>query len=337
MFLMVINMELLKKIFLFIIAFFLLFSNTQALEQNYLELNSEIALVYDLNTEELLYTKNITKKTPIASLTKILTTITALDLIKDLNYKVTITKDMLKNITQNASKAGLKVGDVLTYEDLLYAALLPSGADATQSLAIALTGSVSNFVKKMNEQASLIGMTNSHFLNTSGLDIEGQYSTAEDVLKLLKYALNNSTFKEIFTTRKYVLQNGLEIHSTIQGYEEALEIEVERIIGSKTGFTDYAGLCLASLVEVANHEILIITIKAPYVKNEYYNLKDHLAIIDYLDSNYLLELEPENEQNLNYIEQENSQEKKELYWLGGIPIIIILVLIFKINKKSKVY
>ena len=65
MFLMVINMELLKKIFLFIIAFFLLFSNTQALEQNYLELNSEIALVYDLNTEELLYTKNITKKTPL--------------------------------------------------------------------------------------------------------------------------------------------------------------------------------------------------------------------------------------------------------------------------------
>ncbi len=264
----------------------------KAIELDLPELYSKYALVYDLTQDEVLYARNIDEKTPIASLTKILTSITAIEKINNLDEKVVITKEMLKGIHFNASVAGLKEGDEVTYLDLLYASLLPSGADATQSLAISLCGSIDNFVLEMNNMAKKIGMNNSYFKNTSGLDITGQYSTANDVLKLLKYALDNETFREVFTTKSYVLTNGLEVLSTISGYEQKLEIDAGRILGSKTGFTDYAGLCLASLVNVGNEEILIITINAPYIRDEFYNLKDHLTIIDYMDSNYIVEEEP---------------------------------------------
>ena len=113
--------NILKIVFFSLIFFFTFFLNVYA--KNFPELNSKIALVYDLNSNEYLYTKNIYEKTPIASLTKIMTTMTALNLITDLDYNITISKDMLKGIYENASVAGLKVNDVVTYKDLLYASL----------------------------------------------------------------------------------------------------------------------------------------------------------------------------------------------------------------------
>ena len=322
---------MIKKIILFIII--LLYPLTIDAEILKLpSLNSEIALVYDLTTDNVLYAKNINIKTPIASLTKIMTTMTALNLISDLDTEVTITKEMLKGIYANASVAGLKEGDKVTYFDLLNASLLPSGADATQSLAISLSKTVPNFVEQMNELAANIGLSNSHFLNTSGLDFNGQYSTASDVLTLLKYALANPIFKEIFTTKEYTLTNGLEVKSTLLGYEKSLEIDTSRIIGSKTGYTDYAGMCLASLTEVANHEIIIITIKAPYIRNTYLNLKDHLAIISFLDANYLVQ-SPLNVIDDPIIEKENQSKTNNIIGILSIPLIIILIVIASQNKK----
>ena len=160
-----------KKFFLFIIL--LIPFNVIALE--FPEINSDKAIIYDLTDAKILYEKNSITKTSIASLTKILTTITALENITDLNTYVTITKEMLQGIYWNASVAGLKVGDKVTYQDLLYAIMLPSGADAAHSIAIALCGSQGAFVTKMNTLAQNIGMANSYFLNVTGLDKEGQY------------------------------------------------------------------------------------------------------------------------------------------------------------------
>ena len=137
------------------------------------DLNSKNVIVYNKDEGKIIYEKNADEKTKIASLTKIMTTIIAIENIEDLNEKVTITSSMLNGIPYDASTAGLKVGETYTYDELLYASMIPSGADATQALAISLTGSIKNFVKKMNDKAKELDMENTNFINTTGLDEEG--------------------------------------------------------------------------------------------------------------------------------------------------------------------
>ena len=181
-----------KKILLFILL--LLFPiYTSAL--TYPTLHYKSALIYDMTDNKLLYELNTDEQRSIASLTKIVTTITALESISNLQDEVTITNSMLSKVRWDASIADLKAGETYTYEDLLYASILPSGADATISLAISTSGSIDNFVKKMNELTDRIGMTNSNFVNVHGLDEKGHYSTASDIQKLLLYCLKNPKFK----------------------------------------------------------------------------------------------------------------------------------------------
>lgn len=262
--------------------------NVLALEMP--EITSDKAIVYDKTRGKVILEKNSEEITSIASLTKILTVITAIENIDDLEEIITITSPMLNGIYWNASVAGLKVGDKVTYRDLLYAAMLPSGADATKVLAISIAGNVNAYVEKMNELAAKIGMDKSHFVNVTGLDTKNHYSTVEDVLTLLNYALDNETFKEVYTTREYTLTNGLVVESTLQLYLEKKDYDISKILGSKTGYTDNAGTCLSSLFEVQGHDMLVITVGAPFDKIEQYNLVDNLSIIDYMEENYVAEV-----------------------------------------------
>lgn len=250
-----------------------------------IDLNSKNAIVYNLDEEKILYEKNADSQTSIASLTKIMTTILSIENIKDLDESVTITSSMLSGIPYDASTAGLNVGDKLTYKDLLYSSMLPSGADATQALAVSLTGSVSNFVEKMNEKAAELNLTNTHFANTTGLDEQGHYSTAKDVLTLLNYALKNKTFKTIFTTKYYTTTNDLSLKSTLDGYNRTLNYDLSYVLGSKTGFTDEAGYCLTTLSNIDNTNIITVTINAPTTGNSK-NLIDLNQIHDSLKDNY---------------------------------------------------
>ena len=210
-----------RKFFRIVIIFFIIIillnpSFLYALE--YPELNSQIVEIYDLTDEKVIYEVDSFKETSIASLTKIATTITAIETISNLDEEVTITWDILNTVPWDASKAGLQAGDYVTYRDLLYASMLPSGADATNSIAILSSGSIDNFVIKMNELAKNLELNNTHFVNVTGLDEDGHYSTADDVRKLLSYALKNELFRDIYTTREYTLSNGLEVESTIIKY-----------------------------------------------------------------------------------------------------------------------
>lgn len=273
-----------KKIILFIMCLFTFTINVFALDEP--KLYSKNYCLYDLTDNKIIYEKNIQEKTNIASLTKIMTTITAIEKISNLNDYVTITSLMLSNIKYDASLAGLKVGDKLTYKDLLYASILPSGADATQALAYSLSGSISNFVNDMNTLAKKIGMENSNFVNVTGLDIDNHYSTINDLLKMLQYALKNDTFKTIYTTKSYTLTNGLVVDATVKKYNNLMKLDISRIIGSKTGYTNKAGLCISSLFESNSHEFLFISTNAEFIYGNYYNLKDNLNIISHMDSNY---------------------------------------------------
>ena len=200
-----------KRIFIILILFFPIIVNALDFPETY----SDSLIIYDLTDDNIIYSVSENSKRSIASLTKIATTITAILNIKDLSEKVTITKEILDTVRWDASRAGLKVGDIVTYEDLLYASILPSGADATNALAISLFDSIDNMVFKMNELARSLNMNDTSFVNTTGLDAENHYSTANDVLTLLKYALNNKLFKKIYTTKEYTLTNGLVVKSTI--------------------------------------------------------------------------------------------------------------------------
>lgn len=273
-----------KKIVLFILCFFTFIINVFALDDP--TLYSKNYCLYDLTDDKIIYEKNIQERTNIASLTKIMTTITAIEKINNLDDYVTITSEMLSNIKYDASLAGLKIGDKLTYKDLLYASILPSGADATQALAYSLSRSINNFVNDMNTLAKKIGMENSNFVNVTGLDIDNHYSTVNDLLKMLQYALKNETFKTIYTTKSYTLSNGLVVDATVKKYNNLMKLDVSRIIGSKTGYTNKAGLCISSIFESNNHEFIFISTNAEFIYGNYYNLKDNLNIINFMDKNY---------------------------------------------------
>lgn len=273
-----------KKIVLFILCFFTFIINVFALDDP--TLYSKNYCLYDLTDDKIIYEKNIQERTNIASLTKIMTTITAIEKINNLDDYVTITSEMLSNIKYDASLAGLKIGDKLTYKDLLYASILPSGADATQALAYSLSGSINNFVNDMNTLAKKIGMENSNFVNVTGLDIDNHYSTVSDLLKMLQYALRNETFKTIYTTKSYTLSNGLVVDATVKKYNNLMKLDISRIIGSKTGYTNKAGLCISSIFESNNHEFIFISTNAEFIYGNYYNLKDNLNIINFMDKNY---------------------------------------------------
>lgn len=247
---------------------------------------SKNVLIYDMTDDKVLYEKNITDKTNIASLTKIMTTITAIETINDIDKKIIVTEDMLKLVRWDASIAGLKVGDELSYKDLLYASILPSGADATIAIAVSSCGSIEKFVEKMNDLARRIGMNNSNFVNVTGLDEDNHYSNVNDILTLLKYSLKNELFKEIYTTSEYYLSNGKLVRSTISSYNKKLNIDTSRILGSKTGYTLGAKLCISVYFESDGHEMILITLGADRINGKPYNIIDAMELISYVDDNY---------------------------------------------------
>lgn len=276
-----------KKILLLFVCFFPI--SVYALDMP--EINSQAAIVYDMNANTVILEKNSDEVRSIASLTKIMTVLTAIENINDFSATVTITREMLAGIYWNASVAGLKPGDTVTYMDLLYAAILPSGADATQVLAYVVSGNVSDFVTKMNELASRIGATNTHYVNTTGLDQDGAYSTAYDQLLILSYALENPIFRTVYTTKNYTLTNGLQVEASVNKYNRALNLDTSKIIGSKTGNTTNAGLCMSALFYHEDHEMLLITLGAEVIEDVPYNLMDTLSLIDYVNLNYEIPVE----------------------------------------------
>lgn len=268
-----------KKILIILI---LLLFPLNAIALTYPTLHYKNAIVYDLTDDKVLYEQSSNEKVAMASLTKIMTIITAIENIEDLNKEIIYSQTMKNNVAWYASVAGFKVGDRLTVNDLLHGAMLPSGADAVVALAITTSGSIDEFVKLMNDQAKKIGMTNTNFVNVHGLDEENHYSTAKDLQQLLEYSLENETFKKVYTTKEYTLSTGKLIKSTILKTNS----DTTKIIGSKTGFTGDAGLCISVLMNHKNHDIIFITLGAPSNENEPHHINDAVSIINFIENNY---------------------------------------------------
>lgn len=267
-----------KKVVFFLFSLFFFCYSVYA--ENF-DITGEYVSLYNMNEDILLYRKNDTKKTSIASLTKMMTTLVAIEEIDNLDKIVTIKERDFEG-TVGYSKAGFKVGDKVTYRDLLYGIILPSGADAVNAVVNNTLG-YDKFIKKMNETAKKIGMNDTSYANPVGKDDENNYSTSNDLAKLLKYALKNETFKTIFTTKNYKTSNGLNLESTVNRYENILN--TNEIKGAKSGFTKDAGRCLASITTLNNVDYLLVVINSS-TTSPYNAVKDTITIYDYYNNNY---------------------------------------------------
>ena len=230
---------------------------------------SDYVYIFDYESGQVLSEKNSEERMYPASMTKIVTAIVAIEKLPDLDRNVTITAEMLAGLREaNASVAGFAEDDTVTVRDLLYGVALPSGADAANALAYECAGGIDAYVELMNQKAAELGLTETHFSNTTGLHEDDHYSTAREFAEILAYCVENETFREIFSTARYVstptqwYPQGIEMLSTTVSPAKNLGISLDGLIGSKTGFTWEAGHCLAWWAEINDMKIVGINAHA---------------------------------------------------------------------------
>ncbi len=253
-----------------------------------IEVTSQNYILYNLNDNTILLEKESEEKIYVASLTKITTAIVAIENLDNLDEKISITSEHLEGLAAaNATVAGFRLGQSVTYKDLLYGLMLPSGADAAQALAFNISGSDENYVSLMNDFVVKLGLTNTNFTNTTGLHNENNYSTVKDVSKILLYALENETFKEIFTSTSYLTSDkSITFKNSYSAIINNYELNNSYINGAKTGFTDQAGYCLASIGSFEEMNYLLVTAGSDYETKEPNHLIDSISIYDYVANNY---------------------------------------------------
>lgn len=239
--------------------------------------NSRRYIVYDRISKSMIIGKNEDVKSAMASTTKIMTTIVILEK-SDLDETVTVSA---KAGGTGGSRLGLKRGDKASVKDLLYGLMLRSGNDAAVALAEHVGGSVKEFAELMNEKASELGLTNTHFVTPHGLDDANHYTTALELAKLTDYAMDNETFAKIVGTKSttiYINNQPRQINNT----NELLGV-LNGVVGVKTGFTNNAGRCLVTETKRNNMDIITIVLGADTKKDR---TKDSVNLIEYTFSKY---------------------------------------------------
>ena len=258
---------------------FLLCRQVYALELP-VSVTADSVILYDLDLNDVVYEKNPLKEEILASLTKVMTAYTVVLNVPDLNAKVKVSERDISNLF-GFTCAGLEVGDRVSYLDLLYAMMLPSGADASQTLAYHVGGSIEGFNAMMNKVAYDLGLYSMHFEDSYG-GSDYNVSTACDFITLMTKALENETFKKVFTTNSYTLSNGLVVNNYTNSIAFYHGYDSDLITGSKSGYTPEAGLLLVSTVSINGRNYLLLVMKS----EENYKLTTHVIdsykVIDYV-------------------------------------------------------
>lgn len=274
---------MLKRMSKLLLSFLLLFDIIFASELDINEISSKRYILYNMNENKVLLKKGENDRVSVASLTKIMTAIVAIENIDNYNNTVVITNEMLKDIAWDVAVTGFKVNEKVTYNDLLYATLLNSGADAVNGLVFSVSKNTDEFVKLMNNKVNELKLKNTHFTNPIGLYDSENYSSAYDMAEILKYALKNEKFKEVFSAYKYKLSNGKTVKRTVDEYGDKANIDLSYIQGAKTGYIKDAGYCLASIANLSGVDYLLITLNASIKGN---HAVDSNKIYTYYGNNY---------------------------------------------------
>lgn len=249
-------------------------------------LYSPYAILVDLESGGVLAQKDAQTKIYPASLTKIMTAVLAVAHTENMEETMVLPADFFQELyAEGASMAGFQPGEEVRLKDLLYGILLPSGAECCMAFADRVAGSEEAFVEMMNRKAEELGLRNTHFCNATGLHDPDHYSTVEDISVLLQYALRDENFREAFTSSRYSVPpsnchpEGFTFYSTMFQYMDSTEVTGGNIIGGKTGYTEEAGLCLASLAEVEGREYILVTAKANGThQTEQYHILDAINV-----------------------------------------------------------
>ncbi len=256
------------------------------------QLDSPYAILMDKKTGKVLSSKKSDEIIYPASMTKIMTVLTAIGNIKNLNATVTMDAGIYDALyAADASRAGYEPGEEAVIRDLLYGALLPSGAECCVQLALQAAGSESAFVELMNERVRKMGLTSTHFTNCTGLHDDDQYSTVAEIAQILREALDNKTFYTVFTTKSHT-SGATDVHPEGLTFESSMFKEMEtsavtggEILGGKTGYTGEAGHCLASMAEIDGREYILVTAGwASDPQTELYHISDAFLCYNALGS-----------------------------------------------------
>lgn len=232
---------------------------------------SKAVYLYNLTDDKEVLSKNENERLPMASLTKIMTVRVALKHIEDLGETAPVDLGAYyRAVDMNTSMAGFFGGEATTFRDLLYATILKSAGEAADSLAMNISGSMDNFVALMNKEVEDLGLKNTSYANADGMDDPGNYQSAKDCAMLIKDSLNDGDFRAIFTKRDFVTSptadhpDGVYLESTIFSHLRKYEQNGFEILGGKSGTTDKAGLCWATLAVKNNKEYILVVMGVPY-------------------------------------------------------------------------
>lgn len=235
-------------------------------------LSAHSAVVLDSASGRILYSHNAQQQMGMASTTKIITAITALE-NGDINSVATVSKTAYG---VEGSSMYLGLGEKLTLEQLLYGLMLVSGNDAATAIAEHISGSVEKFAELMNQTALKIGATNSNFTNPHGLSHEKHYTTAQDLAKITAYAMKNPKFREIVSTKtKQIPWKDHDYDRHLVNHNKLLSM-YEGCIGVKTGFTKATGRCLVSAVQRNGMTLICVTLRASDDWNDHMSLYDSI-------------------------------------------------------------
>ncbi len=261
-----------KQLFAFILAFLLCFNfNVYALD-----LSAKSAVVMDFLTKDVLYEKNAHQRLSMASTTKIMTALCAIENGK-LDEIVTIDK---RAVGVEGSSMYLTYNEKISLENLIYGLMLSSGNDAAVAIALHISGSIEGFAELMNKTAQKIGAVNTSFKNPNGLDAEGHYTTAYDLALITANAMQNEKFCEIVATVQKKIPKSEQNHERYLRNHNKMLVLYDGCTGVKTGFTKKSGRCLVSSAKRDNFSVIAVTLSAP---NDW---SDHTKMLNFAFDNY---------------------------------------------------
>ena len=241
-------------------------------DSNFLSINSRAAIVLDRNSNTILFGKNENEKRKMASTTKIMTSIIVIE-----NCNLSDTVEISKKAAgTGGSRLGLKTGDKITVNDLLYGLMLCSGNDSAVALAEFVGGSIEGFAELMNNKAKELNLENTSFETPHGLDAPNHFTTAYELALLSKYALKNDTFSKIVGTKTHTITIN-SYPKTISNTNELLG-NLNGVYGIKTGFTNGANRCLVTACKRNNLDIICVVLGADTKK---FRTQDSIKLIEY--------------------------------------------------------
>lgn len=285
-----------KVICFFIFLCVIVLNSIQSIASSAPNISAESAILIENSTGKVLYGKNEEQRMFPASTTKILTAILTLENC-NLNDVVTVTYDAISNIPSGYSLAALQTDEQVTVNQLLQMLMVHSANDAANALAIHISGSIENFANLMNEKVASLGLTNTHFVNPSGIHNENHYTTAHDLAIIMQYCMKNNTFRNLASllscsipqTNKYEARTFYTTNSLLVKNDSNIANNryYEYAIAGKTGFTTPAKNCLVSSARKDNLELICVVLASgTNADGSSTKFSDSKALFEYGYENY---------------------------------------------------